>query len=222
MRAPMSGDRETIRLFQFLPIRGAFDTILRDVMIPDLWGLPGVLEVYVGRHGPDEIGPRLVASIWETNQAMAEGLGTSFEDPKFHPEYLDETTDRVLDVLPLTFSYRSDAAAQPTIMRLVSGRVRPDELESYVAEAWAGTEDDAAAGRGPDALYLAAQPPDLFRTLSVWPDWQTLQDATGGDIDRPIATRHARRLVAWSARHYEVVPDLIRSDAAASAGALAR
>ena len=104
----------------------------------------------------------------------------------------------------------------------MSGRVRPDELESYVAEAWAGTEDDAAAGRGPDALYLAAQPPDLFRTLSVWPDWQTLQDATGGDIDRPIATRHARRLVAWSARHYEVVPDLIRSDAAASAGAVAR
>ncbi len=204
----MSGQGETLRLFEFTPVRGAFDSILRDVMIPDLWDLPGVLEVYVGRQGPVEIGPRLVASIWESDEAMADALGISFETPLFHPEFIDETVDRRLEFLPLSFSYRADTTASPAIIRLVTGTVRPDELDTYIGEAWAGTEDDAAAGRGPMALYLATRPPDRFRTLSVWPDWATLQDATGGDIDRPIATRHAKRLVDWEAQHYEALPDL--------------
>ena len=205
----MRADRETIRLFQFRPRRGAFDTILRDVLIPDLARLPGVGEIFVGRHGPDEIGPRLVASIWDSHEAMAAVLGVSFDEETFHPELLLETTDRRLEVLPLSFIHRAEIGGPPTIMRLVSGRVRPDELEDYIAEAWAGTRDDAAAGLGPTALYLAACRPDSFRTLSLWPDWETLEVATGGDIDRPIATRHAQRLVAWSATHFEVVPDLV-------------
>jgi hypothetical protein len=204
----MNGDGETIRLFRFTPVRGAFDSILRDVMIPDLWRLPGVRDVYVGRHGPEETGPRLVASIWESSEAMEAAVGTSFDSPAFHPEYLAETTDRRLDFLPVSFAYRAATTGTASIIRLVDGQVRAGELDAYIAEAWAGTEDDAAAGRGPDALYLAAAPPDRFRTLSVWPDWETLQDATGGDIDRPIATRHAKRLVSWGATHYEALPDV--------------
>jgi hypothetical protein len=191
----MNGQGETLRLFEFTPVRGAFDSILRDVMIPDMLTLPGVLQVYVGRQGPDEVGPRLVASTWESEEAMADALGVSFDAPRFHPEFIDETAARRLEFLPLSFSYHADATDPPAIIRLVTGQVRPDELETYVREAWAGTEDDAAAGRGPTALFLATRPPDRFRTLSVWPDWTTLQDATGGDIDRPIATRHARRLI---------------------------
>ena len=206
----MSGQGETLRLFEFTPREGAFDSILRDVMIPDLWALRGVLEVYVGRQGPDEIGPRLVASTWASEADMTDAVGVSFDAPKFHPEYLEETTDRQLEFLPLSFSYRSDAKALPSIIRLVTGQVRVGELETYVREAWAGTQEDGASGRGPTALYLGTRTPDRFRTLSVWPDWATLQEATGGDIDRPIATRHARRLVDWQAKHYEALPDLLR------------
>jgi hypothetical protein len=215
----MSGQGETLRLFEFTPVGGAFDSILRDVMIPDMWDLPGVLQVYVGRQGPGDVGPRLVASTWESEDAMADALGVSFDAPRFHPEYIDETADRRLEFLPLSFSYHADTPAPPAIIRLVTGQVRPDELEAYVGEAWAGTEDDAAAGRGPMALYLATRPPDHFRTLSVWPDWATLQDATGGEIDRPIATRHAKRLVRWQAMHFESVPDLMQRPSARLAGA---
>lgn len=210
----MNGQGETLRLFEFTPVRAAFDSILRDVMIPDLLGLPGVVEVYVGRHGPDEIGPRLVASIWESELDMADAIGVSFDRPRFHPEFLEETVDRRLEILPLAFAHRSASHDAGSIIRLVTGHVRTGELDAYIREAWAGTEDDAAAGRGPIALYLAARPPDGFRTLSVWPDWSTLQDATGGQIDRPIATRHAKRLVRWQAMHFEFVPDLIQPGSA--------
>ena len=44
-----------------------------------------------------------------------------------------------------------------------------------------------------------------FVTLSTWTEWDVVEDATGGDIRRPAATRHAERLVAWSASHFEVV-----------------
>jgi hypothetical protein len=188
----MNGQGETLRLFEFTPVRGAFDSILRDVMIPDLWTLPGVLQVYVGRQGPDEVGPRLVASTWESEEAMVDALGVSFDAPRFHPEFIDETSARRLEFLPLSFSYHADTMDPPAIIRLVTGQVRPDELEAYVGEAWAGTENDAAAGRGPMALSWRPGPrpvPDPVRLA----DWATLQDATGGDIDRPIATRHARR-----------------------------
>ena len=88
------------------------------------------------------------------------------------------------------------------------GRVRPGELAAYVAEAERGMAADRAAGHGPIAFYLACAQDDAFRTLSVWPDWSTLERATGGNVQQPIATRHAERLVEWSADHYEVVrPD---------------
>ncbi len=172
----MSGQGETLRLFEFTPRDGAFDSILRDVMIPDLWALPGVREVYVGRQGPDQVGPRLIATTWESEADMVDAVGVSFDAPRFHPEYLAETTDRRLEFLPLSFAYRSDTTASPSIIRLVTGQVRAGELDAYVREAWAGTEDDAAAGQGPNALYLATLAPDRFRTLSIWPDWATLQD----------------------------------------------
>ena len=102
----------------------------------------------------------------------------------------------------------SSVADRPGIVRLFEGQVRPGELDAYVDDARAGTLLDAAAGSGPMALYLARRTADAFVTLSVWPDWSTLQDATGGDVERPIATRHAHRLVAWHAEHYESIPGL--------------
>jgi hypothetical protein len=49
---------------------------------------------------------------------------------------------------------------------------------------------------------------DRFVTLSVWSDWTTLQAATGGDVDRPVTTRHAQLLTDFHAEHYEAIPEL--------------
>lgn len=195
-----------VRLFRCRPVRYEFDSILRERMIPDLLRSPGVLDVHVGRHGPDSIGERLVASIWATEAAMVSAMGTDIEASLFHPEYLEETTDRRLQVHPLAISAVAGRQEPARVLRLVEGRVRAGELDAYVDEARRGTEQDIATGRGPLALYLAGLPPDRFVTLSVWTDWPAIEAATGAGTDRPGATRHAERLAETRVEHYEVVP----------------
>jgi hypothetical protein len=195
-----------IRLFRFRPVRAAFDAILRDVMIPDLRALPGLLDQHVGRRGPDELGPRVVASIWSSREAMAEALGEDFDPPRFHPEYLEETVDRELEVLPLAVDLRFEAQGPARIMRTLRGRVRRGERDAYVEEARIGTLADVDARRGPLALYLGIGPEaDDFLTVSVWNDWSAIEAATGGDIQRPVATRHPERIMDWDASHYEII-----------------
>jgi hypothetical protein len=46
----------------------------------------------------------------------------------------------------------------------------------------------------------------LVLTLSLWSGGSNLEVAIGGDVDRPIATRHAKLLEAWHAEQYEAIP----------------
>jgi hypothetical protein len=197
-----------LSLFQFRPVRIAFDLLLRETIVPGLLALPGLSDLYVGRQGPGELGPRLVATVWDSRDSMATAVGESFEHPTFMTQYVGETEDRAPDSLPLAFGYRFVRPEQPGLLRVVQGEVYLGGLERYIDLARAGTLADAESGRGPLALYLAPRSPNGFVTLSTWSDWATLQEATGGDIDRPIATRHARMLSAWQADHYEAIPDL--------------
>lgn len=177
-------------------------------MLPDLYRLPGLLDAHVGRHGPDSIGERLVASIWVSEAAMIEAMGppTDIEGSLFHPEFLELTTERSLSVHPLAFSTKVDGPEPARILRLVEGRVHDGELDRYVDDAREGTREDVAAGRGPLALYLAAIPPVRFITLSVWDTWDAIEASTGAGTHRPEATRHAERLAEARVEHYEVVP----------------
>jgi hypothetical protein len=201
-------DAGVIRLFRFRPLRVAFDGILREKMIPALLELPGLVDVYVGRQGPDELGPRLIATAWTSRAAMTAAVGDSFEKPVFLPLLLDETHDRTLEFYPLSLGYRFDRPERPGIVRVFTGTLAPTDLARYVEDARIGTLEDAEHGRGPLALYLARTAPGKFVTLSVWTDWQSLQDATGGDAAQPIATRHAGLLSTWTAEHYEAIPAL--------------
>lgn len=67
-------------------------------MIPDLRRLPDLVDVHVGRHGPDELGGRIVASVWANRRSMVAGLGESLTEPIFHPEQMDQTKDRTLEI----------------------------------------------------------------------------------------------------------------------------
>ena len=58
-------------------------------MLPDLRGMPGLVDVFLGRRGPDELGPRLNATVWTSREAMVAGVGEDFDPPIFHPEYID-------------------------------------------------------------------------------------------------------------------------------------
>ena len=167
----------TLRLFTFRPARAGFDALLRDTLLPDLLAFPALQDLHVGRQGPDDLGPRLVASVWSSRDAMTGAVG--------------------------------DAPRADGIIRVARGRVQPGGLELYRDIVLKGTCDDVRAGHGPAALYLASpSDDDCFVTLSVWASWAALEQATGGDAQHPIATRHMEQMVEWQVEHYEAVPNL--------------
>src|SRR6478736_351925 len=148
-----------LRLFTFRAVRPAFDEILRHQLVPDLSAQAGILDCYSGRQGPDEIGPRVVASVWVSEDAMLEALGAELGQGPFHPELLEETTDRLLEVLPICLAARYDGTSDPapTILRTLRGRVGQGGLAEYVADVQEGVDADERAGidpasRAPDRL----------------------------------------------------------------------
>jgi hypothetical protein len=197
-----------IRVFRCRPLRGAFDEILRGVMLPELARLPGVTALYAGRQGPDDIGTRVVVSVWTSRAAMEATMGLDVEQSHFHPEYLPETEDRAVEVLPVELALSFDDADGPAgtaILRFAGGRVHAGQMAAYVESVREGTEADVAAGTGPTALFVARQSEDAFLTLSVWRSWSDIQVATGADLTRPVSTRRAEGLVEFEANHYESI-----------------
>jgi heme-degrading monooxygenase HmoA len=204
-------DARVLRLFQFRPVRSAFDGVLRGV-VPELRGLPGLVDVQVGRRGPDELGPRLIATVWSSHTAMLAGFaeggecGDDSDEPVFHPEFIGETTQREHECLPLVISVPFDGSRPARILRTFRGRVRPGERDAYIEKARLGFLADIDAGRGPLAIHLGTVPAeDGLVTLTVWDSWSALEAATGGDVRRPMATRHPELILAWDVAHYEVV-----------------
>jgi heme-degrading monooxygenase HmoA len=197
-----------LRLFRFRPAAPEFDNMLRTVLVPDMLRLPGILAVFAGRSGFEADGPRLVASLWESREAMASAVGADFSPAVFHPELLSSTTERTLEALPVALSFPPDRASADGIVRVVRGRTRPGALDDYVAAARDGTTGDMRSGNGPQALFLATQAPDGFVTLSLWESWERVEAATGADHEQVDRTRHAELLESWTAEHYEVVPGI--------------
>ena len=205
---PVVDDRPVIRLFRFRPVHREFDHILRTEMLPDLRRIPGLVDVHVGRHGSDALGDRIVGSVWSSRGAMVAGIGESLTQSIFHPERIP---GHHRPACSRSTSSRSGSASScrrhATILRLFRGGVRPGELDGLRrgGPGSARIADDEV-GRGPNAIYLAPVEPDRFITMSLWPSWDAVQTATGGDVHRPIVTKDPRRIVDMDVVHYEVIP----------------
>jgi hypothetical protein len=196
-----------MRLLGFRPTVPAFDAVLREQTLRSLCDLPGVVAVYGGRHGPDELGPRLVASIWEANAAMEAALEACLRGGRVHPEQLENVEDLAVEVhVPELVFHAPAGLDRPRIIRTLRGNIRPGQIESYIREVKSGLAADLAAGHGPTAFYLArGASADAFLTLSAWESWTAIELATGGDIARPMATRHPELISTWEATHYEAI-----------------
>jgi hypothetical protein len=211
-------DEGILRLFGFQPLgSGAeLDAALRDEVLPDFLSAAGILDAYVARSGTGVAGERVIASMWESRDAMAAELGEASVIGRFHPERVEELTSSRLDILPLVFSVRHDREEPPIILRVYRGLVRPGELDAYVQEARDGTLADAASNAGLVALYLGTEPPARFITVSAWTDWESIARATGGNVKQPVATRNAARIAEGGVTHYEILPATQRPPARAA------
>ena len=78
-------EHHVVRLFRFRPVRSGFDAILRDVLVPGLFAFDDIDDVYVGRQGPDELGERVVVSVWTSRSSMVEAVGDHFDPPNSIP-----------------------------------------------------------------------------------------------------------------------------------------
>jgi quinol monooxygenase YgiN len=202
--SPVLVSSSVLRIVQFRPRRVEVDDAMRRQFAPALRAEDGLVDVIAGRHGPDELGPRIVVSVWSSGAAAGmPDRTTTLDDLTAMLDVTDTRSER-LDVRVEVHDPRDRSAR---LVRVFRGQVRAGELDRYVDEADAGTRADAAAGRGPIGLFLGTDPsvPDRFVTVSTWPDWATVEAATGGDVRRPIATRHPERIVAADVTHFEVI-----------------
>lgn len=195
----------------------AVDAALRSACLPALLRTDAVVDAWIGRHGSRDLRTRLIASTWSEapghtspDVAIVTGLGSNGAT--------DVTISRE-QTLDLAVHERFDRPEPARILRLFRGRVRAGELDAYIADSRAGMIADALVNDGLVAFALGADPPDAFVTVSVWTGWSAIEQATGGNTRRPIATRHSVRLTGFDVVHFEVLPDLATRPTAAAAAA---
>src|SRR6266508_3254679 len=199
-------------MFAFRPARSdsAFDSTLRDDILPGLLALSGLVDAFVGRHGPGDDQERVIASVWRSRRAMTAGLESSSLLAPFQPDQAPEIVASRLDILPVAVAVHPERAEPPAIIRVYRGEVRSGELDAYVEDVRTGALADADTNEGLVALYLGAQAPARFMTVSAWTGWSAIERATGGNVRQPIATRHAHRRGAGEVDHYEMLPNTVR------------
>ena len=106
---------------------------------------------------------------------------------------------------PVAVRLRFGPTSGATIVRVFRGHVRPGMLEAYVDTARTSAFADAMAAEGPLVLFVGVEHPDRFVTVSAWTSWDRIERATGGDVDRPLASLHGQLIAAGSASHFEVL-----------------
>ncbi len=191
------------------PFDAVFDSAVRDAILPRYLATPGIVDVLVGRDG--ETGGRLLISVWEEASLPDDGIdaapvgGSGSAGEVIGPPEA-RSLEGELRLLPVAVAVvPADRAVHPRVIRVFHGRVREDQLATYVEEVRRGATADASGG-GLVALYLATDGDREFVTVSAWTDWDSLSRATGGDTRQPDRTRHAERLESWTVQHLEAIP----------------
>jgi hypothetical protein len=193
--------RAVLRLFAFEPAGTAriLDARLRDQIAPRIAELPGLTAQFLARRVGEHVERRIIATVWTDADAMDAALESGLAR-------IEADLEGEAEILSLGLALLDERPFEPTVLRIFRGTVKPGVLDRYVELARYGTVADMTADIGPVALYLAPQPPATVVTVSVWVDWDRIMQATGGKLDKPIATRHADQLVRAQVEHFEVIP----------------
>ncbi len=196
-----------LRVVTFQPDghESAVDAALRDRCLPSLLARDAVIDAWIGRQGSRTVQGRVLVSTW-SELPEAPPPDRAFLESLVADTPWALTIDRE-DTLELAVHERFDRPEPPRILRVFRGRVRPGELDAYVADSRAGMLADAMVNDGLVAFALGADPPDAFVTVSAWTGWSAIEDATGGNTRQPIATRNSVRLTGFEVIHFEVLPD---------------
>lgn len=197
---------QVLRIYRFRPLDVAFDRTMREIILPELRSRPGALDVYAGRKGPGETGVRTVVSLWATDEQMTAAMGPDLDRLRFFPEYMLQTTDHELEVLPVRFAMGGQASAEVGILRIARGELAAASMSDYADQMRTGVEADIRNGHGPTRMALGASGERHFVSVSCWLDWPTIERATGASVQQPIHTKGLADLRTFSVDHLELVP----------------
>jgi hypothetical protein len=192
-----------MRLSHLHALRPGWDAILRESVVPELRGHPGVIRVFAGRQGPDEIGLRILVSIWDSEEAMLRAFGG---DPEAESPAMGETSGRRVELLPIVVSSMGRSLGTG-ILRVARGSIRHGDLEDYAHLVAQELQHDLEGRPGPNAVVLAGTGERGFVMVSAWPDWASIEAATGASIADPLRTKRAAGLESFHAEHYELLQD---------------
>jgi hypothetical protein len=67
---------------------------------------------------------------------MEEAMGVDLAHLRFQPGYLDETTDRVLEVRPVLLSVGVPGGLRSGVLRVTRGLLAQGDPSSHAASAW--------------------------------------------------------------------------------------
>jgi heme-degrading monooxygenase HmoA len=179
------------------------DAALRDRGVSAMSGLPGVLESYAARRGPDRTSERVLASIWSSQVEHDEAMSASASETALAE--LDESVAQSIEVIPVVIGLRFRQASPARVLRVFRGEIREGMTDRYLSAARAGAIRDAESGEGPHGYFLGLVDDHRFVSVSVWPSWDEIQQVTGGTSEHPVATRHAEMLRAGTAQHFEIL-----------------
>jgi hypothetical protein len=192
-----------VRLSHFRTLRPGFDPVLRDSVLPELQAHPGVLRVFPGRQGPDEIGLRILVSVWDGEKAMERAFGGI---PEAEPAALEETSGRRVEILPVLVSSIGETLSTG-VLRVARASLRDGDLEGYARLVAQDLEGGRAGGPAPHTVVLASWGEQGFVMVSAWPDWSSIEAATGASIADPLRTKRVAGLEDFHADHYELLQD---------------
>ena len=198
-----------LRLLDFRPDARTevTDRYIREQLEPSLLVNDELRFLFSGRSRDDHGETRQVVSIWDGGSADEHDLESKLHQP-FECERSELVSSRKISVLPISF-FRTTDLAEAAILRVFRGRTHPGTLDVYVDEARARSQVKGAENRRARAVFMATRQPDEVLAISIWPDWDTVSEATGGNLQTPIATRNPERLLSWEASHYEIVPSTV-------------
>ncbi|MBA2381578.1 MAG: hypothetical protein H0V73_05645 [Chloroflexi bacterium] len=190
----------------------AVDAVLRAAVLPDLIEDAEICDVWIGRREAGSDRSRVLASTWidvQDSPEAPEAADAIALQHRLLAELGPTTIDRI-EQARLAVHARFDRLEEARVLRVFHGRVLPGELDTYVAEAESGMLADAAVNDGLVTFALGimgAADADAFVTVSAWTGWAAIEAATGGNIRRPFATRHAARLATFEVVHLEILPE---------------
>lgn len=174
------------------------DGVIRDAVLPALAAMAGLRGAWAGRRGIQPAAERVLATAWD-----AEADGRPAADLLCRLVGVGASDARI--AAPIVLCERFARPSPARVLRIYEGITRAGELDAYLEEARAGILVDGASPDGPHSVCMGVVGSDRFVTVSTWTDWECLARCTGGDIQRPLATRNAARLIGGGPTHLELL-----------------